>query len=250
MSTMQISGNAPWLASRPRSTVTASTPGSSRRSFVRDDEGHAARCACPNPLVREWLTKHYAGVLAEAFAEVGRPGVTFEFLTEEELEQAPAQAAGRDRRRRRPKPGRRSRRSSTPRGSIPRYTFDTLRRRAVEPVRPRGLPGRGRGAVALLQPALHLRRRGPRQDAHDARHRAVRADADAHDAAHLHLGRALHERDDQRAALRADPRVPRALPQRRPPARRRHPVHRRQGRHADRVLPHVQRALRLRRSRS
>ena len=63
--------------------------------------------------------------------------------------------------------------------------------------------------------------------------------------AHLHLVRALHERDDQRGPLRPHPRFPRALSQRRRAAGRRHPVPRRQGRHADRVLPHVQRAVRL-----
>ena len=50
-----------------------------------------------------------------------------------------------------------------------------LHRRAVEPVRARGLPRGRRSAVALLQPAVHLRRRGSRQDAPDARHRALRA---------------------------------------------------------------------------
>ena len=63
--------------------------------------------------------------------------------------------------------------------------------------------------------------------------------------ADLHLVRAVHERDDQRGALRPHARFSRALSQRRRAAGRRHSVHRRQGRHADRVLPHVQRALRL-----
>ncbi len=50
-----------------------------------------------------------------------------------------------------------------------------LRRGLVEPVRARGPPrGRG-GAGALLQPAVHLRRRGARQDPPDARHRALHA---------------------------------------------------------------------------
>ena len=56
-------------------------------TLVRDDRT-VLLLRVPNTLVREWLTKHYAGVLAEAFAEVGRPGVSFEFLTEDELEQA------------------------------------------------------------------------------------------------------------------------------------------------------------------
>jgi chromosomal replication initiator protein len=64
-------------------------------SIVRDDQG-TLLLRVPNSLVREWLTKHYAGVLSEAFAEVGRPDVAFEFLTEEELEQASQAAAVED----------------------------------------------------------------------------------------------------------------------------------------------------------
>jgi chromosomal replication initiator protein len=55
-------------------------------TLVRDDQG-LLLLRVPNSLVREWLTKHYAGVLTEAFAEVGRPGVTLEFLTDEEIDQ-------------------------------------------------------------------------------------------------------------------------------------------------------------------
>ena len=58
-------------------------------TLVRDD-GTKLILRVPNTLVREWLTKHYAGVLAEAFGEVGRHGVAFEFLTDEELDQASA----------------------------------------------------------------------------------------------------------------------------------------------------------------
>ena len=120
-----------------------------------------------------------------------------------------------------------------------------LHRRLVESVRACGLPRRRRSAVALLQPAVHLRRRRSGQDAPDARGRAVRAAARSQSEADLHLVRAIHERDDQRGPLRSHPRLPRALSHRRRAARRRHPVPRRQGRHADRVLPHVQRAVRL-----
>ena len=48
----------------------------------------------------------------------------------------------------------------------------------------------------------------------------------------------------QRDSVRSHPRVPRTLPQRRRAPRGRHSVHRRQGAHADGVLPHVQRAAR------
>ena len=62
-------------------------------TLVRDDR-NTLFLRVPNSLVREWLTKHYAGVLAEAFAEVGRPGVAFEFQTEEDVvEPAPVPTA-------------------------------------------------------------------------------------------------------------------------------------------------------------
>ena len=117
----------------------------------------------------------------------------------------------------RPAPGdrhrmRRSRRHrAAPGGSEPALHVRHVHRRAVEPVRACGLPRRRRSAVALVQPAVHLRRGGARQDAPDARDRAVRAAARSAVEAHLHLVRAFHERDDQRAPLRPHPRFPRTL---------------------------------------
>ena len=73
--------------------------------------------------------------------------------------------------------------------------------RTLESVCPCGLSRGGRSAVTLVQPAVHLRRRRPGQDALDARDRALRSAAHAAASAHLHLVRALHERDDQRGAL-------------------------------------------------
>jgi chromosomal replication initiator protein len=54
------------------------------------DTGAVLLVRVPNPLVREWLTKHYAGILSEALAEVGRPGVGFDYRTDDELEEAGA----------------------------------------------------------------------------------------------------------------------------------------------------------------
>jgi chromosomal replication initiator protein len=48
----------------------------------------------PNPFVRDWLTKHYGGILAEALGEVGRPAATLKFATDEELEQVRATQPG------------------------------------------------------------------------------------------------------------------------------------------------------------
>ncbi len=47
----------------------------------------------PNPFVRDWLTKHYAGILAESLAEAGRPGTTLKFATDEELDRDHAMPA-------------------------------------------------------------------------------------------------------------------------------------------------------------
>jgi chromosomal replication initiator protein len=54
------------------------------------DEGDALKVRVPNPLFREWLTKHYASVLAEALAEVDRKGTAVTFAADEE---APAKIA-------------------------------------------------------------------------------------------------------------------------------------------------------------
>ncbi len=89
-------------------------------SIVRDDHG-ALLLRVPNSLVREWLMKHYAGVLSEAFAEVGRPGVTFEFMTEEELEQASQLVAEEDGPDAEALPP-----VVNASGLNPRYTFDTF----------------------------------------------------------------------------------------------------------------------------
>jgi chromosomal replication initiator protein len=48
----------------------------------------------PNPLVRDWLTKHYGGVIAEALAEADRPDTSLAFYTEEELEHVLSVGAG------------------------------------------------------------------------------------------------------------------------------------------------------------
>jgi len=50
-------------------------------SFVRDD-GNSLKVRVPNALFRDWLTKHYAGVLDEALSEVDRKGTTVAFVTD------------------------------------------------------------------------------------------------------------------------------------------------------------------------
>jgi chromosomal replication initiator protein len=48
-------------------------------SFV-SDEGMALTVRVPNPLFKDWITKHYAGVIGEALGEVNRPGVAVSFV--------------------------------------------------------------------------------------------------------------------------------------------------------------------------
>jgi chromosomal replication initiator protein len=47
------------------------------------DDGVALRIRVPDNLFRDWLTKHYAGVLDEALLEVDRKGTAVDFVTDE-----------------------------------------------------------------------------------------------------------------------------------------------------------------------
>jgi chromosomal replication initiator protein len=89
-------------------------------SFVAD-EGGALRIKVPNPLFRDWLTKHYAAVLAEALTEVERRGTAVAFVTEDEPV-APAAAAP-------PAPAAEPEavdEDEQAGGLAPRYSFDTF----------------------------------------------------------------------------------------------------------------------------
>ena len=215
------------------------------------DQGTTIVVRVPNALFSDWLNKHYSAVLNEALSDLGRTGTAISFVAEGQapppertpVPEPPVVAGSRraDRAPWRVGPGPRHRAG----GSQSPLHLRDLRRRVVEPVRARGVARGSRSAVALVQPAVHVRRRGPWQDALDARGRTLRPAAQPVVQAHLHLVRAVHERDDQRGAVRPDPRFPRTLPIGRRAARRRRAVPGGQGRHADRVLPHVQRAVRL-----
>jgi len=50
-------------------------------SFL-SEQGNQVRVRVPNPVFRDWLTKHYAGLINEALAEIDRPMVTIEFVAE------------------------------------------------------------------------------------------------------------------------------------------------------------------------
>jgi len=90
-------------------------------AFVGDD-GRTITVRVPNPLFKDWLTKHYAVVLEEALREVDRPDALLQFLAADEaVVVAPDSALEEPD----PEPV-----SDAPTGVAqglnPRYTFDTF----------------------------------------------------------------------------------------------------------------------------
>jgi chromosomal replication initiator protein len=95
-------------------------------SFV-DYDGQTVRVRVPNALFRDWLTRHYAGVLDEALADIDRRGCTVSFETADPAAsnalapQAPA-----------PEPppvaalDTNEQDGAQPGGLAPRYSFDTF----------------------------------------------------------------------------------------------------------------------------
>jgi chromosomal replication initiator protein len=92
-------------------------------TFVSED-ARAVTVRVPNGLFKDWLTKHYSGVISEAMAEADRSHLLIDFIAESVadtapvplstdevavLEKAPPPAAG-----------------VAPAGLNPRYTFDTF----------------------------------------------------------------------------------------------------------------------------
>src|SRR6476646_2400826 len=50
-------------------------------TFVSDDRS-SVTVRVPNALFKDWLTKHYSGVISEAMVEVKRPNLTVTFLSD------------------------------------------------------------------------------------------------------------------------------------------------------------------------
>ena len=209
-----------------------------KATSLEKDEGQRILVRVANPLVQKWLLRNYTAVLDEALAEVGRSGCGVEFVTEPvESDPAidPGGAVGAE-------PLLAPVTSLS--GLNPRYTFDTFvvgpsnqfadaACRAVAEAPSRSYNplfiygGVGLGKTHLMHaighyvlghhPKLHL--------------------------TYISSERFMNEMINA-VKIRPDLRVPRALPDGGRPAGRRHPVPGRQGRHADGVLPHVQRAVR------
>jgi len=88
--------------------------------FVADDD-RALRVRVPNGLVRDWLTKHYAAVIGEALAEVGRAGLALDFVTEDAPDLSPTELAASE-----DLPAQQEVLPAPAAGLNPRYTFDTF----------------------------------------------------------------------------------------------------------------------------
>ena len=85
-----------------------------------EETGQELTIRVPNGLFRDWLTKHYAGVITEAVTELGREGLKIAFLTDKEAVAAKPPPRPTPTQTETPKS------VSRPRGLNPRYTFDTF----------------------------------------------------------------------------------------------------------------------------
>ena len=89
-------------------------------SFVGDD-GQSVRVRVPNALFRDWLTKHYPAVIAEAMAEVGRSSTVASFVTDDAIvEPVPPPVPDT------PAEVEHGAEEDSPGGLAPRYSFDTF----------------------------------------------------------------------------------------------------------------------------
>jgi len=90
--------------------------------FVSEDLG-ALTIRVPNPLFKDWLTKHYAGVISEAMAEMKKSGLPVNFVAESAGDGATVPLVFEER------TGDPRETPSSPAGLSglnPRYTFDTF----------------------------------------------------------------------------------------------------------------------------
>ena len=90
---------------------------------LASDSGHAIQVRVPHALFREWLTKHYMGLIGEALREVNRADARVSFVAEDAVEPAPDDPA------RPAAPAEREAAAvaaTAPAGLNPRYTFDTF----------------------------------------------------------------------------------------------------------------------------
>src|SRR6187455_2103034 len=93
-------------------------------TFVAEDTV-AVTVRVPNPLFKDWLTKHYAGVITEAMGELKKPGLQVNFISDASGDAPPialsADEAAALEAAEPPIPV-----GPGPAGLNPRYTFDTF----------------------------------------------------------------------------------------------------------------------------
>jgi chromosomal replication initiator protein len=89
-------------------------------AFVADD-GRILTVRVPNTLFKDWIAKHYSGVIAEALNEVGRPDVTVNFVTSPFAEHEAGAPPAPDIASETIPP-----QTTSVAGLNPRYTFDTF----------------------------------------------------------------------------------------------------------------------------
>ena len=94
-------------------------------SFVADG-GSSITVRVPNPLFKDWLTKHYSVVLAEALTEVRRSGTSLVFVDEVRRAASACSRGTAARRQPRTRPGLTDSSPATSSGLNPRYTFDAF----------------------------------------------------------------------------------------------------------------------------
>ena len=237
-------------APRSESSRSRSRPPTTRRGCgtprLVDVDDQRFRIAVPNGFAKDWLETRYRSLISQTLARVVGYSVQVEFVV------APTARPRRGRRgaAREPRPARprRAHPGRRPRGCggrrdqpQPALHLLELHRRVGQPARARGIAVGRRAPGPRLQPAVPVRRRGPRQDPPDARDRQRGRRQVPAQARRLRDQREVHQRVHHLDPAGQDRRVPRPLPPDRPAPHRRHPVHRRQGADPGGVLPHLQR---------
>jgi chromosomal replication initiator protein len=92
-------------------------------TFVAEDRA-SVTVRVPNTLFKDWLTKHYAGVIAEATAELDRPNLIVEFVGDSRADTVPIQLGTDEDAELPPTPLAPT--TPGPAGLNPRYAFDTF----------------------------------------------------------------------------------------------------------------------------